>query len=181
METTFKICGNLTWKNIQDWTSTTMSRVKHPVSPILTLSHTPRKGPQRNSGPVTIVSKLRDWQISPMYQTVKYNFAWRKSCQVCFAEEAQALSQLPFYQPIVEDEQHVLATCPKYHHIRLQLDDNIKSIIISWLTVVHLGIIGFSSQRQVLFNYLGVVHILRNHQRWGRGFANDCATCYCIK
>ena len=32
-----------------------------------------------------------------------------------------------------------------------------------------------------IFLYLGVVHILRYHQRGGRGFANDYTTCYCIK
>ena len=69
---------------------------------------------------------------STNFQSAKDSTLWRKSCHVCCADEAEALSYLPFYQPILEDEQHVLAECPKYHHLRHQLDDNIKSIIMRW-------------------------------------------------
>ena len=70
----------------------------------------------------------------PSYHSTKENTVWRKCCKVCCSEDAQALSHLPFFQPIIEDEQHVLGTCPKYHHLRMQLEDDIKSLIISWDT-----------------------------------------------
>jgi len=41
------------------------------------------------------------------------------------------LEQLPliFEDPIVESEAHVLTECPGYHHLRLNLSDNLKSLI----------------------------------------------------
>ena len=44
----------------------------------------------------------------------------------------KTLSHLPFYEPIIEDEQHVIATCPCYHHIRLQLNNKLKEAVVSW-------------------------------------------------
>ena len=41
----------------------------------------------------------------------------------------QLLEALPFSDLILEDEIHVLRTCPRYHHLRLPLDDNIKTLI----------------------------------------------------
>ena len=69
---------------------------------------------------------------SPSYNNDKENMQWRKSCKTCCADEAKDLSHLPFYSPIIEDEHHVLATCPMYHHLRLDLNDEIKSWIVTW-------------------------------------------------
>ena len=59
--------------------------------------------------------------------------AWKQCCKVCCHEETELLLQLPFAgPPIIEDEQHVLATCPAYHHLRLQTSDHIKSAMLAW-------------------------------------------------
>ena len=43
------------------------------------------------------------------------------------------LLQLPFpEEPIVEDERHVLVTCPAYHHLRTGIGDNILSTLLAW-------------------------------------------------
>ena len=46
-----------------------------------------------------------------------------KTCRTCMESNAkdQMLHELPFYEPIIEDEAHVLVTCPKYHHMRIKL------------------------------------------------------------
>ena len=55
-----------------------------------------------------------------------------RACPVCTnMENATLLSALPYYHPIIEDENHVLLTCPGYHNIRLELEDNIKSLIFA--------------------------------------------------
>ena len=69
---------------------------------------------------------------SSNYTIVKDQGVWRKCCRVCCDEEAETLSHLPFYEPIIEDEQHVIATCPSYHHIRLQLNNKLKEAVVSW-------------------------------------------------
>ena len=44
-----------------------------------------------------------------------------------------SLLYLPFAEePILEDEHHVLSSCPSYHHLRLQLSDHIKSSLLAW-------------------------------------------------
>ena len=43
---------------------------------------------------------------------------------------AKSLASLPFFEPILEDEQHVLATCPQYHHVRVPLTST--NIVIPW-------------------------------------------------
>ena len=61
------------------------------------------------------------------------NKEWNRSCKLCCGNEVELLQQLPFAEkPIIEDEQHILASCPAYHHLRLQLDDHIKSTIVAW-------------------------------------------------
>ena len=42
-------------------------------------------------------------------------------------ENAQLLSELPFYDLLLEDEPHVLLTCTKYHDIRLSQDHALKT------------------------------------------------------
>ena len=51
-------------------------------------------------------------------------------CEFCSSEDAcimTNMAELPFFEPIVEDEYHVLRTCPKYHDIRLKLSDTVKT------------------------------------------------------
>ena len=61
------------------------------------------------------------------------NKEWNRSCKLCCDSEVELLQQLPFAEkPIIEDEQHILVSCPAYHHPRLQLDDHIKSTVVAW-------------------------------------------------
>ena len=55
-----------------------------------------------------------------------------RACLFCSTEDLdvlQDLSVLPFSDPIIEDEYHVLLTCPKYYHRRIPLDDMVKSAL----------------------------------------------------
>ena len=60
---------------------------------------------------------------------------WKKCCRVCSNMDAETLISLPFSEPVYEDEQHVLVTCPDYHHLRYQLNDDIKSALMTWESV----------------------------------------------
>ena len=58
---------------------------------------------------------------------------WSRSCKLCCTSEVELLQQLPFSEePIIEDERHVLVSCPAYHHLRIKLSDPIKSSILAW-------------------------------------------------
>ena len=74
-----------------------------------------------------------DLNKSPKYHSKLEldNKLWRKCCKICCGPQAETLSHLPFFEPIIEDEQHFLATCPLYQNTRLQLNDTIKSAIVS--------------------------------------------------
>ena len=71
---------------------------------------------------------------APGYWYHKASKTWRKCCKICTGPLAEGLSHLPFFAPIIEDEHHILVACPKYHHIRMGLDENIKSSLVSWET-----------------------------------------------
>ena len=53
-------------------------------------------------------------------------------CRFCCASDNKTqqilmdLEHLPFYEPILETEAHVLSTCPAYHHLRLGLSCDLK-------------------------------------------------------
>ena len=52
-------------------------------------------------------------------------------CRYCTVADTDsdtmlALSELPFYEPIIEDEHHVLRCCPNYHDLRSVLSDPVK-------------------------------------------------------
>ena len=58
---------------------------------------------------------------------------WIRSCKLCCTSEVELLQQLPFSEePIIENERHVLVSCPAYHHLRIKLSDPIKSSILAW-------------------------------------------------
>ena len=60
---------------------------------------------------------------------------WNKCCKSCSNGEVESLISLPFTAPhIIEDEHHVLVSCPRYHHFRLNLSDGIKSALMTWET-----------------------------------------------
>ena len=57
---------------------------------------------------------------------------WKKCCKTCVNKDAEPLISLPFFDPIIEDEQHVLSTFPKYEHHRQALGGHIKTALASW-------------------------------------------------
>ena len=58
---------------------------------------------------------------------------WSRCCKFCCSREVELLQQLPFAEEsIVEDERHILATCPAYQHLRTHLSDHVKSSIVAW-------------------------------------------------
>lgn len=57
------------------------------------------------------------------------NFRLCPSC--CDVNETELLAELPFFEPIIEDEYHVLRTCPAFHDIRLALSDNNKTCLFA--------------------------------------------------
>ena len=67
------------------------------------------------------------------YTNSLYNKAL-KACRYCCSADTKILSnfeQLPFFEePILESEEHVLTECPAYHHIRSNLPDNLKSLLM---------------------------------------------------
>ena len=72
-------------------------------------------------------------QRASMSPSTPGNIAWKQCCKVCCSEDTELLLQQPFAgPPLIEDEQHVLATCPAYHHLRLQLCDHVKSAVLAW-------------------------------------------------
>ena len=77
-----------------------------------------------------------DLNKSPKYNSKLEldNKLWRKFCKICYGLQAETLSHLPFFEPIIEDEQHFLATCPLYQNTRLQLNDTIESAVVLWDT-----------------------------------------------
>ena len=51
----------------------------------------------------------------------------------CLKEESrhlELLEGLPYFNPILETEQHVITECPGYHHLRLNLSENLKSQLL---------------------------------------------------
>ena len=68
--------------------------------------------------------------------------AIQRLCPYCCTSDVAYLSELPFpdEDPIIEDEAHVLSTCPAYHHVRLMLPDNLKTALLKrdYLTVFAL-------------------------------------------
>ena len=55
-----------------------------------------------------------------------------KACRFCHdVDSLSILEVLPFFEdPTPESEEHALTECPGYHHLRLRLSDNLKSLIM---------------------------------------------------
>ena len=71
----------------------------------------------------------------------------------------EGLIELPFStDPILETEEHVLTECPKYHQLRSNLSDNLKSLIL----LKAYGTIMSSSHIYEFGKYLTDCHRLRN-------------------
>ena len=53
-----------------------------------------------------------------------------KVCRFCCCKEEISqlalLEGLPYFNPILETEQHVITECPGYHHLRINLSEHLK-------------------------------------------------------
>jgi exonuclease III len=81
------------------------------------------------------VAKLRCSSHRLRIETGRYtliNRTWNKCCTTCTADEAEDFLHLPFADPILEDEAHVLVTCPLYHHIRTTVPEPLLCSILRW-------------------------------------------------
>ena len=84
-----------------------------------------------------IVAKLRMSDLKINRECGRYgskrNTIHSKCCEFCTdISSVELLSELPHFEdPILEDELHIIKTCPKYEFVRHNLSDNIKSMIFS--------------------------------------------------
>ena len=84
----------------------------------------------------TNVAKLRSSSHDLRIETGRYDNKTSnlslKACRFCNdVDSLSMLEQLPFFEePIAESEMHVLTECPGYHHLRLRLSNNLKSLIM---------------------------------------------------
>ena len=71
-----------------------------------------------------------DLNKSPKYNSKLEidNRLWRTCCKIGCGHQAETLSHLPFFEPVIKDEQNFT------QNTRLQLDDTIKLAIVSWDT-----------------------------------------------
>ena len=83
------------------------------------------------------IAKLRSSSHDLRIETGRYakegaSIKSSKACRFCTEVDVlSTLEQLPFFEdPIQESESHVLTECPGYHHLRLKLSDNLKSLIM---------------------------------------------------
>ena len=73
------------------------------------------------------------------YKTIKFGYRiFDRLCRFCCTNDVLSsdnllmLEQLPFYETnhILESESHIISTCPAYHHLRMNLGEELKSLII---------------------------------------------------
>ena len=55
---------------------------------------------------------------------------WHKRCEFCVTDEAKWLSHLPFCDIIEETEHHALISCPRFHQLRTDLNEDTKSLLL---------------------------------------------------
>ena len=65
------------------------------------------------------------------------NLIYNRLCRFCCHQDPNISTtlkyaeHLPFFTPVIETEHHALVECPAYHHLRLLLSDEVKSLLIS--------------------------------------------------
>ena len=67
------------------------------------------------------------------YGTKRENII-NRICEFCSTEDKEIMGLLcesPFFEPIIEDENHVLNSCPRYSEARLKLEERTKELIQS--------------------------------------------------
>ena len=55
---------------------------------------------------------------------------WARRCEFCTTPEAKAFLHLPFGETTIEDELHVLISCPRYHEMRTNMECSTKSHLL---------------------------------------------------
>ena len=80
----------------------------------------------------------------------------------CDIDNLESLAELPFpEEPIIETEEHALTECPKYHPLRSNLSESLKSLIL----LKAYGPIMHSYHLPEFGKYLTDCHRLRNPKR----------------
>ena len=87
----------------------------------------------------------------------------QKACRYCCnISTLEYLAELPFsVDPVLETEEHALTECPKYHELRSNLSENLKSLLL----LKAFGPIMSSYHIQEFGKYLTDCHRIRNPQR----------------
>ena len=105
---------------------------------VLKLNHIQNCRPKQSK----MIAKLRMGALMINNETGRYgdksSNVHHKGCDVCNNKDAtEYLSILPFYEEaLVEDERHILITCPRYDKIRSSLPNNIKSLLLSEVSLL---------------------------------------------
>ena len=89
----------------------------------------------KNREKKSAIARLRSSSHRLNIETGRYtllNRTWNKRCNTFTADEAEDFIHLPFADPILEDETHVLVTCPRYHFIRSSISSDILCSILRW-------------------------------------------------
>ena len=117
-----------------------------------------------------VMAKIRSSSHSLNVETGRYTttkssansdqMLWNKCCKTCSDSNAELLASLPFFEPIIEDERHVLVTCPLYHHLRTPLASEVKSTLMSW-QLQSLSTIFSSSNICILATFLTKIFKIR--------------------
>ena len=97
------------------------------------------------------IAKLRSSSHDLRIETGRYDASITqsvkslKACRFCHdVDSLSTLELLPFFEdPLTESEEHALTECPGYHHLRLKLSENLKSLIMlkaytSIMSTLHL-------------------------------------------
>ena len=82
---------------------------------------------------------ITDWTMSShrlgiekgRHGRLRDNFK-NRMCRFCCTDDEDVLltiQEMPFAEPIIEDEVHVLRVCPRYYDIHVSLPDRLKSAI----------------------------------------------------
>ena len=96
-----------------------------------------------------------------LLQTSRYsNHQAPNYCRFCCDGQArQLLDQLPFAEPVIENEHHVLSECPTYDDLRQALPDHLLSAIASGETAY----IYTERNGNALNRFLKASHALRDN------------------
>ena len=86
------------------------------------------------------IARLRSSSHDLNIERGRYKSGYRildRLCRFCCKKEDQLSSEillhtenLPFYEPILETEAHMITECPAYHHLRMGLSDPLTILVL---------------------------------------------------